>query len=226
MAKGGLKKNKSSIAQRMKRFHEPLALMLFAHQALYEALGHLIARLMNCRDDKSDAVLAHIRDFEARIDLFSQLANFELSGSPRLLAKVKSLVDALDAVNGQRNNIVHGKWEGIPVRSLSLKRPKPRSERFALRPYKYTALQIRRLARRMWRLYLRLGTFDGVLIKRLPEIFQFMIQNASQKTISSPAKRKAKSKRALMKEASLSFLARLIQEQRDKEMNGNAADRK
>jgi hypothetical protein len=142
--------------------------MVFCHQLLYDELANNIALLLGTwirpKPDEFEAALAHIQSFDARIDLFSQLANLHFS-TKAMRRRIKSITTKLDAVNSHRNNIIHGRWNYIPTRTLIVDRQKPRSEKYDWKTHRYTATQIEMLAVKMWGLYQRLLKFEDLLTK-------------------------------------------------------------
>lgn len=156
-------KRERTVRGTLERFHEPLGTLVFCHQLLYQELAEAIQQLMGypVREpiEQARAVIAHIHSFEARIDLFSQLAHLRFQNRA-MTARTKSIAKALNEVNAHRNNIIHGQWHGVPSTSLVLDRQRPRSETYDWKRCRYSPRRIERIATKMWRTYHRLLRFE------------------------------------------------------------------
>ena len=114
------------------------------------------------------AVLSQIGQFEAKIDLFSQLANLRFNDGSKT-GLIKQLHDDLDDVNGKRNHIVHGRGSSFiwPPLRIAIVRGRPKSEQFGQKNYFYEAREISEMANKM----IKLGTQLGSLRWEINDLF-------------------------------------------------------
>src|SRR4051794_30109946 len=94
-------------------FAPAIGMLIYLHQWLDQDLRSLIHYIVGGDSSNIQTILSHIPNFETKVDLFSQLCHIRFYEKKRVLERVKNLVDELDYVNGQRNNIIHGRWVGI-----------------------------------------------------------------------------------------------------------------
>jgi hypothetical protein len=148
----------------MKRFHEPLGMMIFCHQLLNEELAQIAWALVMADPSMVDALTSHVMSFEARVDIFSQLAHLRFRDKATS-KRISGLVKELKGTNTERNRIVHGRWMGIPSDVLTITHYKTRSAKLAWSMHHYKPTDIHRIARRMYRLHRRLWRF-GAFVAR------------------------------------------------------------
>jgi hypothetical protein len=166
-----------SISRTLERFHKPLGMLVFCHQLLYEELGRVFFVLCKTNQSISEVIASHVSSFDARVDLFSQLANLAFyAGHPKAKARVedrvKSIVQELKEVNSERNKIVHGTWMGIPHDLLTITKRNRRKPKLSWETHNYTPKSIDLIVRRMWAVWQRLRKFEAFVGRFLQAEYQ------------------------------------------------------
>ena len=111
-----------------------------------------------CVDRVIELILSQINSFDARITLFSQLANYRFRDK-RTKMRVANLVRRLRNVNSQRNDIVHGTWKGFsnPAYIVKYQRQKPS---ISWRQIQATPRGIRSDVKKIWQLLKAIRRFS------------------------------------------------------------------
>jgi hypothetical protein len=148
-------------------FIVPMGKLLYWHSWLDAQLELMLLSLLGIDHlSVAQAILAHVQNFEARVDLFSQLASLRVKNK---LAIVKEIHLELIDVNAKRNHIVHGRHSGFtwPPLRLGILRFRPRSQTFEMKPYFYTPEQIQDIANGMLTVGTKLGAFRWEIVSLL-----------------------------------------------------------
>ena len=151
-------------------FFEPIGEMMWAFGWLDHQVDlALISLLQVDRLEVVQAVLSQIGRFEAKIDLFSQLANLRFSDSSKA-ELIKQIHDDLDEVNGKRNHIVHGRGSSFvwPPLRIAISRDRPQSEKFGTKRYFYEPQEISEITNKM----IKAGTVIGQLKWEINKLFE------------------------------------------------------
>jgi hypothetical protein len=160
-----------SIRTLMRRFHEPIGMMIFCHQLLYEQLGNTIWYLSGANQAAGEAIASQIMSVETRIDLFSQLADLRFRGESsekrraQISERVKAIVKEMDEVNQERNRIVHGRWMGVPTDTLRITKYSTRAATLKWGSHEYIPNEIGKIATRIWNVNRRLRVFHAFVAR-------------------------------------------------------------
>ncbi|HEX3485456.1 MAG TPA: hypothetical protein VHT51_10375 [Micropepsaceae bacterium] len=134
-------------------FQGPIGNLIIVHGMLDHQLTQAIWRIANIPDRQlGNCFISFVRDFEAKIDLFSQLSRLRFSGHTQVNDLVTALVRDMDKQNEMRNRLVHGTFGHWTQNTLtgeiaiSSLKPKPRAEEYVVRSFSYTTTQIVALA--------------------------------------------------------------------------------
>jgi len=141
------------------QFAQPIGELMLAHSWIDFQLELILASLLGMAQfQRTQAVLSQISNFEARVDLFSQLAHLTFAdGSKNAL--IKEIHDGLDDINGIRNRIVHGRLSSYswPPLRIAVVRSRPRDEKFGTKNYFYTPDEISAITKKIYTLGLTIG---------------------------------------------------------------------
>jgi hypothetical protein len=141
------------------QFAQPIGELMMAHSWIDFQLELILASLLGMAQfQRTQAVLSQISNFEARVDLFSQLAHLTFADGSRS-ALVKEIHDGLDDINGARNRIVHGRLSSYswPPLKIAVVRSRPRDEKFGTKNYFYTPDEISAITKKIYTLGLTIG---------------------------------------------------------------------
>jgi hypothetical protein len=126
--------------------------MVVAHGLLDQTVVRTIWTLVEIENAEMAACLFNfVRDFEAKIQLFSQLFLMRFKGDKPAKARIKEIIDELNTTNRIRNHLTHnlsGSYSLSPF-SIAASKPKPRAEQFVLRNFFYTVKDVNNLSQRM-----------------------------------------------------------------------------
>lgn len=95
----------------MAPYYQPMGALVTTFNVLEKELTEAIVHLVRTAETTTALLtLTHINSFDARIDLFSQLAHWRLKDEGAR-ARVRRLVKRLENANRRRNDLVHGAWK-------------------------------------------------------------------------------------------------------------------
>ena len=129
--------------------------IIFLHQQLGQHLDKLAWPIIGGDPSKIEAMTAMVKEFEAKIDLISQLIHMRFSNKKshrdaRIRKAMNRLHEQLDNVNGARNDLVHGMWKGWNEHGLGLVRYAPKTSAFSWKIKVYTPAQLEEVGRKMF----------------------------------------------------------------------------
>jgi len=94
-------------------FQQPLGLFILSVAYVEKHLTMLLWLLHNSpKATEIFATLGHIRSFDARVDLFSQLCHWRFKRNKRILIRAVKLAKAMENTNARRNELIHAQWQG------------------------------------------------------------------------------------------------------------------
>jgi hypothetical protein len=150
-----------SLRKTLGSYFKAIGGVVYCHQFLNRQVEFALWFLVKGIPAHTSAMLAHVSNFEARVDLFSQLARMRFHDK-KTVARIKSLVREMDAANGKRNDLIHGRWAGVSSHAgAQLIREKPRSEILDYKVIGYTPKQMDAVAKRLFTLARRVHKFSA-----------------------------------------------------------------
>lgn len=138
--------------------------IIILHQDLSESLSRLAWSVVRADPSQLEAMMSMVKEFEAKIDIASQLINMRFSNkSSHRHAKIRKtmarLHARLDKINGVRNDLVHGIWRGYGKTGIHLIRILPRTSEYKWKlknisheTLMETETEMRRLRSEIWKL--------------------------------------------------------------------------
>jgi hypothetical protein len=144
-----------------KDFFEPIGELVVVFSMLETHLSNTIQILIGISPQDNVLLMEQITDIRRRIEFFEASLNGKLKDFDAL-AWVKDIAEDLRRANLHRNHIVHGPWNNFdPPTGKATKIKFRKNKSYFVKPYSYTAPQIREIAFNMYSIMQRMGFLMG-----------------------------------------------------------------